>query len=176
MTRVENEGLESLATELLKLDPETHRRVDLNNTQRVVRALEVCLNTNKPYSSFINHEPKERPFQITMIGLTDEREKIYERINTRVDTMIQSGLVDEAQKLLPFKELNALKTVGYSELFDYFEGKLQLEEAVENIKQNTRKFAKRQMTWFRRYKDITWFEANKCSTLVEWADQKFKTS
>jgi tRNA dimethylallyltransferase len=132
--------------------------MDSNNPQRVIRALEVCLETGRPFSSFLNHPKAERPFHTMKIGLTAPREKIYERINQRVDMMMDEGLLEEAHKLYHQRKLNPLNTVGYKELFAFLEGRTDLEQAVEEIKKNTRRFAKRQLTWFRKEQDIHWFE------------------
>jgi tRNA dimethylallyltransferase len=155
-----NEGIESLQNQLEKLDPIYYKEVDIQNPQRIIRALEVCISTGKPFSSFRKTEPKNRSFQSIVIGLDMEREKLYERVNLRVDQMIAEGLVEEATSLKAFQDLNALKTVGYSEIFQYLNGYLTLSEAIDKIKQNTRNFAKRQLTWFRKNQDVNWFEPN----------------
>ena len=154
--RALTEGTAALAEELKKLDPETCEEIDLKNRQRVVRALEVCLTTGKPFSSFKQREAKRREFEIRKIGLQRPREELYERINRRVDAMMAEGLEEEVRSLLPLRDCPALRTVGYQELFDCFDGKLTREEAVEQIKRNTRNYAKRQMTWWRRDPDIEW--------------------
>ena len=154
----ENQGLLPLQEKLESLDPNTFNNIDIENPHRVIRALEICMGTGKPYSSFLQKEKPVRDFSVIKIGLTAPREEIYSRINTRVDIMMEKGLLEEARRLLPNKDLNALNTVGYKELFAYFEGKCTLEEAVEEIKKNTRRFAKRQLTWFRKEKGIKWFE------------------
>ncbi|MGM0391092.1 MAG: tRNA (adenosine(37)-N6)-dimethylallyltransferase MiaA [Bacteroidota bacterium] len=154
----EKEGLEPLKLRLQELDPEIYEKTDTENPHRVIRALEICLGTGKPYSSFLNQPKQERPFQTISIGLTAPREEIYERINLRVDTMMAGGLLEEVKNLYPKRELNALNTVGYKELFAYLEGRYSLEEAVAEIKKNTRRFAKRQLTWFRKDKNIHWFD------------------
>lgn len=158
ITRLESEGIESLQKELKQRDPEHFLRVDISNKQRVIRALEVAIGTRKPYSSFLKKHNTKRPFTVLKIGLTAPRELIYSRINTRVDLMMQAGLEAEAHKLHPKKDLNALQTVGYKELFEYFEGNTSLPIAVEEIKKNTRRFAKRQLTWYRKDEHINWFE------------------
>ncbi len=154
----ENKGLSTLQEKLSILDPETFKNIDVENPHRVIRALEICIGTGRPYSSFLQQEKPTRDFQIIKIGLTAPREIIYSRINKRVDFMMDEGLLEEVRRLLPFKDLNALNTVGYKELFAYFEEKCRLEEAVEEIKKNTRRFAKRQLTWFRKEEGIKWFE------------------
>ena len=154
----EEKGIESLQNELKELDPDYYKQVDIQNTQRVIRALEVCRASGKPFSSFRKNKNPNRNFDTLYIGLTAEREVIYERINQRVDLMIEYGLVEEVEKLKAFRHLNALQTVGYRELFDYFDGKLTLEEAISEIKKNTRRFAKRQGTWFRKNTTIEWFD------------------
>jgi tRNA dimethylallyltransferase len=155
--RYENEGIESLCFELMRLDPDIRSILDIRNPQRVMRALEACISSGRPYSSLRKNFEKSRRFNIIKIGLTTERNLLYKRINSRVNSMMDAGLEQEARTLYPFKEFNALKTVGYRELFDYFEGKTSLEEAIELIKRNTRRYAKRQFTWFARYPEIKWF-------------------
>lgn len=150
MQRLAAEGIESLRNELRLLDPESYETIDKKNPQRIVRALEVCLQTGKKFSSFKSSSSKQRNFTIERTIIERPREELYDRINLRVDKMIESGLVDEAKELHKFKDLPALKTVGYKELFDYFDGKTSLEEAIDLIKRNTRRYAKRQITWFKR--------------------------
>jgi len=150
-------GIGYLQLELLKLDPDYYRETDLNNPARLIRALEVCRITGKPYSSFRKNKPRPRNFQCLKIGLNLPRQDLVERINRRVDTMMEAGLLDEVQALLPLQHLNTLNTVGYRELFDYLDGHGTLDEAVERIKINTRRYAKRQMTWFRKNASMKWF-------------------
>lgn len=157
MERLRDGGLEPLAAELRELDPAYCAAADLRNPARVVRALEVCLQTGRPYSEQRLGTRRERPFRTLKIGVELPREVLYERINRRVDRMLDDGLVDEARRLYPHRALNALQTVGYRELFDWFDGRTTYEEAVELIKRNTRRYAKRQMTWFRRDAEIRWF-------------------
>lgn len=156
--QLNSKGLESLKQILRQKDPQYFDKVDLDNPHRIIRALEVCLASGLPYSSFLNQEKKPRKFETIYLGITAEREIIYERINQRVDKMIKNGLIDEAKKLYPYKELNALQTVGYKELFQYFGGKIAEQEAIEEIKKNTRRFAKRQLTWYRKNEDILWVD------------------
>lgn len=151
-------GLEHLQKQLLFADPKHYERVDLSNPQRVIRALEICIGSGKPYSSFLAQNTAKRPFKTIYIGLTAERPIIYERINSRVDIMITAGLLKEAEQLLPHKELNALQTVGYRELFQFIEGIWSLQTAIEEIKKNTRRFAKRQLTWYRKNNTVKWFD------------------
>ena len=153
-----SQGLPALQEKLRHLDPEYFSEVDKENPHRLIRALEVCLGTGKPYSSFRSKKTAQRPFKSLLIGLTAEREVIYDRINRRVDIMMEQGLLQEVQALVARKDLNALNTVGYKEIFQYLEGKYSLEEAVAEIKKNTRRFAKRQLTWFRKNTDIQWFD------------------
>jgi tRNA dimethylallyltransferase len=153
----EKSGIEYLQTELEKLDPNYFAVVAKENPQRMMRALEVCIGTRKPYSSFLNQKKNTRNFTPILIGLEAERSVIYDRINQRVEIMINEGLLAEAEKLFPHKNLNALQTVGYRELFSYFEGEISLEFAIEEIKKNTRRFAKRQLTWFKRNENTKWF-------------------
>ena len=155
---LETEGINSLQDQLKKLDVTTYNTIDIENPQRVIRALEICIGTNQPYSSYTGKLKKKRKFNSIIIGLSGEREKIYERINRRVDLMVEKGLLDEAQKLYPNKELNALQTVGYKELFSFFEEKITKDEAIQEIKKNTRRFAKRQLTWFKKDPNTYWFD------------------
>jgi len=150
-------GIEALQKRLADLDPATYNKMDIHNQQRLIRALEISIGAEHPFSYYKTSNLKKRSFKNIKIGLEAEREIIYDRINQRVDNMISSGLVEEAEKLYPFRHLNALQTVGYRELFTHFDGKLSLDQAVSEIKKNTRRFAKRQGTWFRRDKEIQWF-------------------
>lgn len=158
--RFETEGLERLTEELRLLDPEYYKIVDLKNHKRVVHALEICYMTGKTYTSFRKNIHKERPFRIVKVGLQRERESLFARINARVDTMMAEGLLEEAKSVYPMRHLNSLNTVGYKELFKYFEGEWNLETAVERIKKNTRVYAKKQMTWFKRDHEIVWLDAD----------------
>lgn len=153
----EAEGLPPLLAELEKADPIHYNEVDRNNYKRVLHAVEICRQTRKPYSSFRTNRRKERPFRIIKIGLTREREELCNRINLRVDQMMADGLLEEARRVYPFKHLNALNTVGYKELFKYLDGEWTLDFAVEKIKRNSRVYARKQMTWFKRDPEITWF-------------------
>ncbi|WP_035334288.1 tRNA (adenosine(37)-N6)-dimethylallyltransferase MiaA [Dokdonia sp. PRO95] len=154
----ESEGIEALQELLLEKDPTYYKQVDIQNTQRVIRALEVCLSADEPFSFYRNRPKPKRNFETIKIGLQADRKIMYDRINLRVDLMIKNGLVEEVESLLSRKHNNALITVGYRELFEYFEGTVTLERAIENIKTNTRRFAKRQMTWYRRDETINWFD------------------
>lgn len=165
--RIEMEGIEPLQEQLKSLDPAHYSKIDIHNTQRIIRALEVCIGSGKPYSSFTTNKVNKRPFNIIKIGINLEREKLYERINLRVDLMMQAGLLEEAKSLYPFKEINALQTVGYKELFDFFEDKTSLKGATELIKQNTRRYAKRQLTWFKRDETMVWFEPSDLSLILD---------
>lgn len=155
--RLAEEGLEALVEELRQLDPEYWAIVDKQNPRRVVHALEICTMTGQTYTSFRRREKKERPFSIVKIGLNRPREELYERINQRVDQMMADGLLEEAKAMYGRRELNALNTVGYKELFDYLDGKWPLEEAVERIKGNTRRYARKQLTWFKKDEAVRWF-------------------
>lgn len=159
MERFEQEGITPLVDELRQLDPAYFDYVDRNNTQRIVRALEVCLTTGKPYSSFRTGHKVERPFRIVKICLTRDRAILYDRINQRVELMIQQGLVEEVRSVAEYQNHYALKTVGYQEVFDYFDGTYAYETMVEKIQQNTRRYAKRQLTWFRHQDNFQWFDA-----------------
>jgi tRNA dimethylallyltransferase len=161
------EGITALQDKLRVLDPAYFKQVDQSNPNRLQRAIEVCLATGVPYSSFRKNEPKPRKFSILKIGLDRDREDLNERINARVDQMMQDGFLTEVIGLMPFRHLNALNTVGYKELFGHFEGKYSLEQAVEKIKTNTRRFAKRQMTWFRKDKEINWFHPDDLQKILD---------
>jgi len=154
----ETYGIEYLQKQLKELDPEHYGKVAKENPQRLMRALEICIGSGKPYSSFLNIKKNSRNFTPIVIGLEADRKVMYERINQRVDLMIEAGLIEEAKSLYPHKNLNALQTVGYRELFGYFDNEYSLEFALEEIKKNTRRFAKRQMTWFKRTEGATWFD------------------
>lgn len=161
ISRVKNGEINFLKNQLKELDIETFHSIDLDNSQRLIRALEICIGTNLPYSSFKGKKKEKRNFESIKIGLNGERQKIYERINLRVDLMIENGLIEEARKLYPSRHLNALQTVGYKELFLFFEGVYTREFAIEEIKKNTRRFAKRQLTWFRKDTETIWFDYEK---------------
>lgn len=156
--KILDSGIETLQKQLQELDPEYYKEVDFKNPHRVIRALEICLGTGKPYSSFLKKKKIDRYFKVVSIGLTAPREIIYNRINMRVEQMMDAGLLNEVKQLLPYRNLNALNTVGYKELFQYLDGQMPLEMAIEEIKKNTRRFAKRQLTWFRKNENITWFD------------------
>lgn len=156
--RWRTEGVEALRLELKILDPESYRTIDIANGQRVVRALEVCLMTGRPFSSFKTNSVKKRSFTIEKIGLTRPREELYTRIDRRAEQMLQDGLVEEVRSLLPYRNLPALQTVGYKEIFSYLDGETSLEEALSLIQRNTRRYAKRQMTWWARDPEIRWIE------------------
>lgn len=157
LQRYEEEGLERICAELKLLDPEYYKIVDLKNPKRVIHALEICYMTGKTYTSFRTQQKKERPFRIIKIGLTRDRAELYQRINRRVDQMIEEGLVEEAKAVYPYRHLNSLNTVGYKEIFKYLDGEWELPFAIEKIKQNSRIYSRKQMTWFKRDKDILWF-------------------
>lgn len=164
--KFEKEGLSAIQKELTQLDPEYFAKVDQNNPQRMIRGLEVILSTGQKLSSMLSATKKERPFNIIKIGLNTDRAVLYDRINKRVDQMIECGLIAEVESLLPYRHYNALNTVGYSEIFDYLDKKISFEDAISAIKQNTRRFAKRQLTWFRRDEEITWFEPEQQEVIV----------
>ena len=164
-------GLPALVQELKELDPEHYEIVDKQNPRRVVHALEICHMTGKTYTSFRTNEKKQRPFNILKIGLNREREELYERINRRVDEMMASGMLDEATRLFHLRHLNALNTVGYKELFCYLDGTWTLEEAVERIKGNTRRYMRKQLTWFKRDTDIHWFHPDQQDEIIALIQQ-----
>ena len=168
LERYEQEGLERLCAELKLLDPEYYQIVDLKNHKRVIHALEICYMTGKTFTSFRTQTQKERPFEILKIGLKREREELYERINRRVDIMMEEGLLEEARRVYPFRQLNSLNTVGYKELFNYLDGTWELPFAIEKIKQNSRIYSRKQMTWFKRDQHITWFHPEDTAEIVSF--------
>ncbi len=155
---LETQGLEPLQQQLKELDPVSYENIAIDNPHRVIRALEVSIGSNQPYSSFLNKAKEDRPFKTINIGLTADRQVIYDRINLRVDLMVKQGLLEEAKALIPKQQLNALNTVGYKELFKYFNDEWSLEFAISEIKKNSRRFAKRQLTWFKRNQETIWFD------------------
>lgn len=169
--RLADEGIEKLCEELRKLDPEYFEIVDKQNPRRVVHALEICLMTNKTYTSFRKQEKKSRPFQIIKIALNRPREELYDRINIRVDQMMEDGLLYEAKSLYPKRDLNALNTVGYKEMFSYIDGVWTLEEAVERMKGNTRRYARKQLTWFKKDADVTWFSPEEKERIINYISE-----
>ena len=170
--RLENEGIESLVAQLRELDEKYVDEVDVYNPQRIVRALEVCLVSGRPYSELRRGSVAQRNFDIIKVGTEMDREVLYDRINRRVDIMLRNGLLSEVEALLPYRHLNSLQTVGYREFFDYFDGKCSLEESVELVKRNSRRYAKRQMTWFRRDESIAWFSPERVEEIIEYIDSK----
>ena len=172
--RLASEGLEVLVQELKRLDPEYYEIVDKQNPRRVVHGLEICLMTGKTYTSFRKREKKQRPFRIMKIGLNREREELYNRINQRVDQMMAEGLLDEAKNLYPMRHMNALNTVGYKEMFAYLDGTWTLEEAVERIKGNTRRSARKQLTWYKKDEQIRWFHPNEKEKIISYISQDYE--
>ena len=172
--RLAEEGLEALVAELKELDPEYYEIVDKQNPRRVVHGLEICLMTGKTYTSFRKREKKERPFRIVKIGLNRDREELYNRINQRVDQMMTDGLLDEAQRLYPMRHMNALNTVGYKEMFAYIDGTWTLEEAVERIKGNTRRYARKQLTWYKKDEQIRWFHPDEIEQIYSYISQDYE--
>lgn len=169
-------GLAPLLEELREADPDYYERVDRKNPHRIIRALEVIRSSGKPFSHFRKDSKKTRPFSILKIGLEMERELLYRRIDQRMDLMIAAGLFEEAASFFEFRKLNALQTVGYTEIFDFLEGKYDRDEAVRLLKQNSRRYAKRQMTWFKRDPEIKWVQPDQESELMEWLGEKIKYS
>lgn len=167
-SRYDQEGLEAISEELQRLDPEYFSIVDKKNHKRIIHALEICCSTGKTYTSFRKNIRKERPFRIIKIGLNREREELYSRIDLRVEQMIDNGLIKEAQNVYLHKNLNALNTVGYKELFDYFDGKYSLEEAIFRIKCNTHKYCRKQLTWFKRDTQIRWFSPDNIEEIINY--------
>lgn len=171
LERYEAEGLERLCSELRVLDPEYYQVVDLKNPKRVIHALEICYMTGKTYTSFRTNTRKERPFRIVKIGLKREREILYDRINRRVTQMLEMGLEQEVRSLMPYRNTNALNTVGYKEMFAYFDGAMTLEQAVDKIRQNSRIYSRKQMTWFKRDEEIKWFEPGQMSEIMNYIEK-----
>ena len=172
--RLEKEGLDILVAELASKDPVSHQKIDLKNPMRVMKALEVTLQTGKPYSSFLSERPKTRPFRILRLALDLERTELYERINRRVDVMMEAGLLEEVRSLLPYRDATSMKTVGYRELFRHLNGELTLEEAIDLIKRNTRKYARKQITWFRKDQLYTWFSPSDLPGIIRWIDNQLR--
>lgn len=166
--QLDENGIESLREDLLKLDPQSFETIDLDNPKRIQKALEISLITGKPYSSFLTSPRKKRDYLIKKIALNMDREDLYERINTRVLDMIDRGLIEEARELYKFRNINALNTVGYKEIFEHFDGAKSLEEAIVKIQSNTRKYARKQLTWFRKDKDTHWFDPADTSGILEF--------
>jgi tRNA dimethylallyltransferase len=172
--RYANEGIDNILAELKLLDPEYYDMVDKKNHKRIIHALEICLTSGKTFSSFRKETAKERPFDIIKIGLNLPREELYERINKRVDIMFEEGLMDEAKTYYPHRNLNSLNTVGYKELFEYFDGNLDLDFAKNMIKQNSRRYAKKQLTWFNRDKDINWFRPDQQEEILSFLKSRLR--
>ena len=170
--KLEHEGLESLRFQLKKLDPDYYNSVDLKNPNRIIHALEICIMTGRPYSSFRSHPKKTRPFTVIKIGLNCDRKVLHQRINLRVDKMIEAGLETEARNLFHLKHLNALNTVGYRELFAFFEGETTLEKAIELIKRNSRRYARKQLTWFRNDIEMNWFEPDQTNEIITFIENR----
>jgi len=169
------EGIEGLRVALKLLDPVHYSNVDLKNHKRIIRALEICESTGIPYSSFLKKQRRQRDFKIIKTGLTLPREELYRRINTRVDRMIESGLEKEARELCEMKDLNALNCVGYREFFDFFDGKITRDKAIELIKRNSRRYAKRQMTWWARDGKITWFQPEAVNEIIRFIEKSVES-
>jgi tRNA dimethylallyltransferase len=176
LDQYEAEGLENIRMQLKKVDPEYYNKVDLKNPKRILHALEIFFMTGKPYSSLRTNKRKKRDFDIIKIGLNRDRAELYDRINRRVDIMVENGLIEEARSLHRYKDLNTLNTVGYRELFSYFDGEISYEEAIEKIKANSRKYARKQLTWFRRDEDMNWFHPDESEKIIEFLDNSIKRS
>ena len=170
----QDNGMDALQQRLLDLDPEYYQIVDLNNPKRLLHAVEICQMTGKTFTSFRKNTMTVRPFGILKIGINQNREVLYQRINERVDRMMEAGLLDEARTVYPFRTLNSLNTVGYKELFAFFDGTCNLDEAVDLIKRNSRKYARKQLTWFRRDKEINWFEPSQIDEIIAFTKQKLQ--
>ena len=172
MKRFEVEGLDPIREDLKRLDPQHYNEVDLNNYKRVIHALEICLMTGRPYSELRTNTKKTRPFRIIKIGLTRDREELCDRINARVDQMMRDGLLEEARHVYPYKHLNSLNTVGYKEMFNYLDGEWPLDFSIEKIKRNSRVYARKQMTWFKRDKEINWFHPDNIEGILTFLDEQ----
>jgi tRNA dimethylallyltransferase len=168
--RYEEEGLEALCEDLRRLDPEHYAIVDRQNYRRVIHALEICYQTGRTYTSFRTQSKKERPFRIVKIGLNRDRNELYNRINARVDAMMEQGLLHEAESLYNQRQLNALNTVGYKEMFDYMDGRWSLDEAVERMKGNTHRYARKQLTWFKRDEEVRWFHPDQIDEILKYIE------
>lgn len=168
--RYEEEGLEALCEDLRRLDPEHYAIVDRQNYRRVIHALEICYQTGRTYTSFRTQSKKERPFRIVKIGLNRDRNELYNRINARVDAMMEQELLHEAESLYNQRQLNALNTVGYKEMFDYMDGRWSLDEAVERMKGNTRRYARKQLTWFKRDEEVRWFHPDQIDEILKYIE------
>ena len=175
LEKYEEQGLESLCAELKLMDPEYYRLVDLKNHKRVIHALEICYMTGRTYTSYRTQQKKERPFRIIKVGLTRDREELYERINQRVDIMVEEGLLKEAEPFFALRELNSLNTVGYKEIFNYMDGTWELPFALDKIKQNSRIYSRKQMTWFKRDKEIQWFHPNQEKEILEYCIEQINS-
>jgi len=172
--QLEEDGLEGLRLQLKTLDPEYYKTVDLKNPNRIIHALEISIQTGKPFSSFRSNQNKERPFSIIKIALNCDRKILHDRINLRVDKMMETGLEEEARGVYPQKELNSLKTVGYRELFAYFDGEISREKAIELIKRNSRRYARKQITWFRKDEKVSWFEPAQLDKIIQFIETQLK--
>ncbi len=170
----EQDGLEALRLQLKTLDPEYYKTVDLKNPNRIIHALEICIQTGKPFSSFRLNTSKKRPFTIIKIALNCDRAILHHRINKRVDLMVKDGLEEEARSVYPRKELNALNTVGYREWFAYFDGEISREKAIELIKRNSRRYARKQITWFRKDETVHWFSPSQASEIIEFIESQIR--
>lgn len=176
LDRYAAEGIDRMREELKLLDPEYYAIVDLKNPKRIIHALEICYQTGKTYTSFRTNTKKERPFKVVKVGLNRDREELYDRINRRVLQMIKDGMIEEARSVYEYRGLNSLNTVGYKELFQYFDGELTLDEAIEKIQNNTRKYARKQLTWFRRDENIKWFNPEDKDEVVAYIDMAIQGS
>jgi len=171
---LENDGIEGLRLKLKKLDPEYYKVVDLKNPNRIIHALEICLMTGKTFSSFRTNSNKNRPFDIIKIGLNCNRNILHDKINRRVDLMVKDGLEEEARSVFPQKHLNSLNTVGYKEWFSYFDGEISRDKAIELVKRNSRRYARKQLTWFRRDSEMKWFEPNQTEQIIKYIETKLE--
>jgi len=168
----EKNGIEALRQRLLEVDPEYYQIVDLNNPKRMLHAVEIHQMTGLPFTSFRKNTVKERPFRMIKIGINQDRKVLYDRINQRVLKMMDAGLLEEARSVYPYRKLNSLNTVGYKELFSYLDGYCSLDEAIDLIQRNTRKYARKQLTWFRRDQQIKWFEPDQIQEIIDYGDQE----
>jgi tRNA dimethylallyltransferase len=176
IARYRKEGIEGLKVTLKQLDPVHYTKVDLNNYKRILRALEICETAGRPYSSFLKKQKREREFGIIKIGIERSREDLYHRINSRVDDMVRQGLEEEARQLYNFRNLNALNSVGYKEYFEFFDGNIPREKAIELIKRNSRRYAKRQLTWWGKDKEIRWFKPEEIEEIIDYCSARCNLS
>ena len=172
--RLATEGLPPLVEKLRQLDPVHWEKVDRRNPRRVVHALEICIQTGRPYSSFLSEGSRTRPFRVVKIGLNVDRALLYERINQRTEQMLADGFSEEALRMIPYRHLNALNTVGYKEMFDYLDGLVTMEQTIDRIQSNTRRYARKQLTWYKRDEEMRWFDPVEVGTIIAYIDERIE--